>query len=215
MNDGTEGYIRDIITRMCDGGEPLEPGTDSSQSISWKAMREAENVDNQELVSPLVAYIEHENDKNKRDRGYFLLGHIAKNTGDAAALKYLLEQAGKETDKYVLSSLLDRIARIRKPPGTDLANLIAATKSDKWLVRHAAIQSLDNCVDAIAEKTLIAIVEESSDAQDVIYANAVLGNIGSREAIRYIERHLNSRKKDVRISAKIAIEAIEGRARLK
>jgi HEAT repeat protein len=92
--------------------------------------------------------------------------------------------------------------------GTDLAPLIRATKNARWQIRHSAIQSLNNSEDRIAETTLIEILEHSADPYDLIYANATLNKIGTVAAIPFLERHLKSRKRDVRDSARHAIDEI-------
>ncbi|MGY8911409.1 MAG: HEAT repeat domain-containing protein, partial [Flavobacteriales bacterium] len=155
--------------------------------------------------------IDTEKNKKKRDKAYFLLGHIAKNTNDYKATEYLIKRVEKESDKYVVSSLLDRIANLKKPNGIDLQPIINAIQSDKWTIRQSAIQSLKNSDDKIAEKTLIGILSNSEDQYDLTYANATLNNIGTEKAIPYLEKHLNSRKRDVKGSAKFAIESIKKR----
>ena len=205
-------YLIDIIDRMLDTSDQnKEAGYDSSKTISWKALREAENVENTSYIPQLITFIDNEKDKKKRDRSYFLLGHIAKNTSDLKALDYLIYRIQKETDKYIIASLLDRIAAIKKPIGTDLQPLIQATKSDKWLIRHSAIQSLKNSLDSVAETALIEILNDSDDPYDLVYTNATINTIGTPRAIPFLEKHLKSRKRDVKNSAKYAIEEIKKR----
>jgi HEAT repeat protein len=205
-------YLIDIIDRMLDTSDQnKEAGYDSSKTISWKALREAENVENTEYIPQLITFIDNEKDKKKRDSSYFLLGHIAKNTSDLKALDYLIYRIQKETDKYIIASLLDRIAAIKKPIGTDLQPLIQATKSDKWLIRHSAIRSLKNALDSVAETALIEILNDSDDPYDLVYTNATINTIGTLRAIPFLEKHLKSRKRDVKDSAKYAIEEIKKR----
>ena len=200
------------MDRMLDTSDQnKEAGYDSSKTISWKALREAENVENTAYIPQLITFIDNEKDKKKRDRSYFLLGHIAKNTSDSKALDYLIFRIQKETDKYIIASLLDRIAVIKKPIGTDLQPLIQATKSDKLLIRHSAIQSLKNALDSVAETALIEILNNSDDPYDLVYANATINTIGTLRAIPFLEKHLKSRKRDVKDSAKYAIEEIKKR----
>ncbi|OXB05008.1 HEAT repeat domain-containing protein [Flavobacterium pectinovorum] len=207
-----DNYLINLIDRMLDTSDQnKEAGYDSSKTISWKALREAENVENTEYIPQLITFIDNEKDKKKRDRSYFLLGHIAKNTSDLKALDYLIYRIQKETDKYIIASLLDRIAAIKKPIGTDLLPLIQATKSDKWLIRHSAIQSLKNALDSVAETALIEILNDSDDPYDLVYTNATINTIGTLRAIPFLEKHLKSRKRDVKDSAKYAIEEIKKR----
>lgn len=207
-----DNYLINLIDRMLDTSDQnKESGYDSSKTISWKALREAEHIENTAYIPQLITFIDNEKDKKKRDSSYFLLGHIAKNTNDLKALEYLIYRIQKETDKYIIASLLDRIANIKKPIGTDLQPLIQATKSDKWLIRHSAIQSLKNALDSIAETALIEILNDSDDPYDLIYTNATINTIGTLRAIPFLEKHLKSRKRDVKNSAKYAIEEIKKR----
>jgi HEAT repeat protein len=206
-------YLTDIILRMNDKSDQImEPGYNSSETISWKALREAEKVDNVNYISELIQFIDSEKDKKERDKAYFLLGHIAKNTSDINATEYLIKRVDKETDKYIVSSLLDRISNLKKPNGIDLQPLINAIENSKWQIRQSAIQSLKNSEDRISEKALIGILSVSEDQYDLTYANATLNNMGTERAIPFLEKHLNSRKRDVKGSAKFAIESIKKRA---
>ena len=204
-----DNYLLDIIDRMLDKSDQiLESGYDSSKSISWKAFREAEKVDTLDFVPQLIICIDKEKDKKRRDAAYFLLGHIGKNTNDTAALNYLIQRVDKETDKQIITSILDRIGDLKKPSGTNLQPLIRATQNDKWSIRYSAIQSLNNSVDPVAESILIEILDSSDDPFNLIYSNAVLNRIGTLRALPYLEKHLKSRKRDVKDSAKFAIEEI-------
>ena len=79
-------YLTDIILRMNDKSDQImESGYNSSETISWKALREAEKADNVNYISELIQFIDSEKDKKKRDKAYFLLGHIAKNTNYISA----------------------------------------------------------------------------------------------------------------------------------
>jgi hypothetical protein len=79
-------YLIEIIERMLDTSDQImEAGYDSSKTISWKALREAEKVENAAFIPQLISFIDKEKDKKKRNKAYFLLGHIAKNTNDPEA----------------------------------------------------------------------------------------------------------------------------------
>lgn len=205
-------YLIDLIDRMNDtSDQKMEPGYKSSETVSWKALREAENLDNIDFVPQLIDFIEKEKNRKNRDRAYFILGHLAKNTIDYSATQFLIQRVDKETDKYILASLLDRIANLEKQHGTDLEPIFKATKNNKWLVRYSAIQALKNTNDGNAEKTLIDILDQSKDPNDLTYSNSTLNRIGTSKAIPHIEKHLSSRKRDVKTSAKLAIEEIRKR----
>lgn len=186
----------------------MEADYNSSKTISWKALREAEEVENVNFIPQLISFIDHEKDKKKRDKAYFLLGHIVKNTNNSIALNYLIQRVGKEKDKYIVASLLNIISDIKKPIGTELQPLFDAIKSDKWLVRHNAIRSLNNSFDPLSEAILIEILEKSDDSYNLTYSNATLNTIGTLRAIPYLEKHLKSKKRDVQNSARFAVEEI-------
>lgn len=64
-------YLIHIMERMLDtSDQTMEAGYVSSDTISWKASREAEKVENTDFVPQLVTFIDNEKDKNKRDKAY-------------------------------------------------------------------------------------------------------------------------------------------------
>lgn len=204
-------YLIDQINRLIDtSDQKIKAGQDSCHAISQKALQE-EKLDSKELILQLVEFIGKEKNKRKRNEAYFLLSSIAKDTSENTAVQFLIHRIEQETDKHILDGLLIIIGSLIKPIGTDLKPLIEATKSSKWVIRHSAIQAFKNSKDKIAEKTLIGILEKSLDPYDLIYANATLNHIGTARSIPYLEKHLNSRKRDVKLSAKFAIESIKKR----
>lgn len=204
-------YIEELIKRFLskEDQEPQENGVfDSSKTISWKAHREAEKLIDEKLIPILVSRIEKEPNKKIRDAAYFILGHIGKNTKNVSVAQFLIDRQFIEKDKHLVATILDRIAKIPKPLGINIAKLIEATRDNRWLVRHSAINSLNYSADTKAEDRLIEISSESDDPYDIIYANAVLNEIGTSRAIPVLQEHLNSRKRDIKISAELAIEEI-------
>ena len=202
-------YLTNLIDRMNDtSDQKMEPGYKSSETVSWEALREAKKLDNIDFVPQLIHFIDKEKNRKNRDRAYFILGYLAKNTSDDSATQFLIHRIDKETDKYIIGSLLDRIAELKKPKGTDLNPIIDATKNNKWLIRHSAIQALKNSDDQVSEQTLIDILDKSDDPYDLAYSNSTLNRIGTQKAIPHLEKHLSSRKRDVKTSAKLAIEEI-------
>ncbi len=95
-------YLVDIISRVNDEtDQTVQSGYNSSDTISWKAFREAEKIDNASYIPELIGFIDSEKDKKKRDRTYFLLGHIAKNTNDDVknSAKFAIESIKKRIEK--------------------------------------------------------------------------------------------------------------------
>ncbi|HQZ95934.1 MAG TPA: hypothetical protein PLP21_06415 [Pyrinomonadaceae bacterium] len=192
--------------------EPQAAGTfNSSKTVSWKALREAETLTDIELIPTLKERIGSESDKKVRGAAYFILGKVAKNTEDDSVAQFLIDRTSVEKDQYIVGSIFDSLADIIKPVGTDLSLLIEATKNSKWLIRHSAISALKRSQDPRAEEVAIEISRQSTDSFDVVYANEVLNDIGTMRAIPILEKHLSSRKRDVKDSAKYAVEAIQKR----
>jgi HEAT repeat protein len=203
--------VNDFISRILStaNAEPQTDGViDSSKTVSWKALREAETLTDEKLIPHLIARIENEPDKKARGAAYFVLGKICKNNADGSAAQFLIDRAAIEEDRYIASSIYDRLADVPKPKGTDLSSLIDATRDSDWLLRHSAIRALSNCEDDHVEEVLMAISDEDGDPFDITYANSVLNKYGTKRAIPTLEKHLQSRKRDIRESAKLAIEEI-------
>ena len=89
----------------------------------------------------------------------------------------------------------------------------ALLADERWLVRHSAIQSLKRTSSPQVEDVILHVLETTNDPYDLVYCQATLNQIGSAKAIPSIAKNLNSRKRDVKDSARLAIEAIEARER--
>lgn len=125
----------------------------------------------------------------------------------------LVAQARKETNKYVLATLLDSLAHVSKPSDLALSPVFAFLGDDRWLVRHSAIRSLTRTNSPEVEERILHVLETTSDPYDLVYCQATLNEIGSAKAIPFIAKNLKSRKRDVKDSARFAIEAIQTRER--
>jgi HEAT repeat protein len=107
--------------------------------------------------------------------------------------------------------LLDRLAEIPKPDDVDLEPIFALLEDKRWLVRHAAIRSLVNVSSPEPEQRLLALLGSTTDPDDLTYCHATLNRIGTSKSLAVLRANLASRKRDVRLSAAAAIEAIEAR----
>ncbi|WP_344674012.1 hypothetical protein [Sphingobacterium kyonggiense] len=197
-------YLTSLIERTLDKSD-REIVRISSESISWKALREAEKIDDENYITQLVQYIETEKEKEKRDSAYFILGHIANNTKNKIATDFLIERIEKEKDKSILSSLLDRIKYLEKTEETDIQPIINATKSKVWSIRQSAISALSNAKNSLAENTLLEIINNSIDEYDLYYANCSLLSTGTKNSISSLVKLLDHKKQDVSGTALSAI----------
>ena len=205
-------YLIGLIDRMNDTSDQImEPGYNSSKTISYKALREAEAIKDIDFIPELIEYLNTEENKKNRDRAYFILGHLTKNTNDVKGLEALIKGISKEKDKYIVGSILDRISAIEKPEGINIEPIIAATKSDKWLIRHSAIPALKKTSNPKAEDALIEVLKSSTDPLDLSYTNATLSEIGTTSSIPHLKGLLTHKKNDVASSSLHAIIKIGGK----
>lgn len=199
--------LRDLIDRMC----LVEGIADSNQSVSWAAHREAEAIADITVATELSIFLSGKVSKEQRRASYFILGKLGMNTQSHECANVLIGLINREKDKYALATLLDVLADIRKPKSTDLTPVYQLLGDSRWLVRHSAIGALKNSGSPEPEARVLAHLESAEDPSDVIYCHATLNDIGSNRAIPLLERGLKSRKRDVKLSAELAISAIQQR----
>lgn len=207
-----EQYLSELLGRLCDKSDfTFAPGFDSTKTISWKAMREAEKLDDPQFVPLLQKIIEREDDQRKRDRAYFVLGQVALNIADASAAAFFIQRIPFETDAGSLSSMLLNLKPLYKPGGTDVEPLLKLLSSSEEEVKLAAIQALSHCEDAAAEDALIKIVSAPGSNIELLYGLEALAHSGSAKAVSAIQKHVNNKDKEVRSLASAALTAIKGR----
>jgi uncharacterized membrane protein YheB (UPF0754 family) len=113
-------YINELINRMLDkSDQEMVAGYDSSKTISWKALREAETLTNTDFIDTIIDNIISEKNKNRRNYMYFIVVRICENKPYQKGLEFLIDQIDKETDKYIISGILDRISDLEKPATTN------------------------------------------------------------------------------------------------
>jgi HEAT repeat protein len=199
----------DLIARMA----VREGSVNSDQSISWHAYREAEALSDASLIHELAEYVQHESKQDSRRASYFILGKLGEKFPASGCAALLVAQVKKERNKYVLATLLDALGHISKSSDLDLTPVYALLADERRLVRHSAIQSLKRTNSPEVEDMILHVLEATSDPYDLIYCQATLNEIGSAKAIPSIAKNLRSRKRDVKDSARYAIEAIQARGR--
>ena len=183
-----EDKLYDLIARMT----IKEQLTSSEESVSWNAYREAERISD-ETVYPILKKIIEENHKNKavREAAYVIIGY-----------------------SYVVACILDKLARIHIPEDIDMSLVIKCSQNDKWLIRHSALNALGSSSTHANREALLFFINQEDEKKyeyEIIYANASLGSIGSKEDIPFLEKHVKSRKRDIRDSARFAIDRIKER----
>ena len=206
-----EDKLYDLIARMT----IKEQLTSSEESVSWNAYREAERISD-ETVYPILKKIIEENHKNKavREAAYVIIGYSLRNIFNKEACIFLIQRLDEETDKYVVACILDKLARIHISEDIDMSLVIKCSQNDKWLIRHSALNALGSSSTHANREALLFFINQEDEKKyeyEIIYANASLGNIGSKEDIPFLEKHVKSRKRDIRDSARFAIDRIKER----
>jgi len=196
--------LRDLIHRM----STKERVTDSSQSASWHAHREAERLSDPGLLPGLESFIASSKSKDELKAAYFILGALGANASDPRCAHMLAERLPIEKDKYVLASALEALAKIEKPADFPLEAVFACLLDDRWLVRHAAIRALCKTQSASVEERLLQHLSSTSEPYDMIYCHVTLGEVGGARSLPALQAGLASRKRDVKASAEAAIRAI-------
>lgn len=206
-------YILSLISRM---NTPEDIST-SHNSVRWRAYREAEQISDVTYLPVLENIIcEHNrpSDKKTRNSAYFILGKIIKNRFNVSACKFLICRLSIEKDKYILSNMLDRLADICIPTDMDIEPIIVLSKNENSIIRHSAINALGSCK---SEKCKLALryysdqEDEKKYKYEIIYANASLGKIGDVTDIPLLQKHSDSRIRDIRESTRYAINEINKR----
>lgn len=145
--------LLDLIARINTKEENV---TRSDETVSWKALREAETLTDPALF-PLLQEIVQENKgkaKPKREvrmAASFIFGRLMEQAFDPESCIFYLRWLEMETDQKLLCPMLDRISdwqrRARRiiPAGVDVSPILALAKDSRCHVRHSAIHALGTC----------------------------------------------------------------------
>lgn len=196
----------------------------STETTSWKALREAETLDDPGLF-PLLREIVTENEgkgKEKREirrAAYFIYGRGMEKAFSPAEAPFFLGRLSVETDKYVLSSILDRVADwgrkgLLLPEEMDVSPVLALTVDERRSVRHDALRALSACPGEESRRACAFYLKQEDEKAwqyEIYYANIALQTIGIPEDIPLLERFLKSRRPDLKLTAQYAIQYIRER----
>lgn len=208
-----KSYLEDLVARI----NVKEEYTSSAESVSWHAYREAEKLEDPSAFGVLeIMLSEHAKKKDKKYRNavYFIYGNLLKRYPEKERIEFYLDQLPKEADKYVLESMLGNLEYIPTQRDISVETIIELTKSEKWQIRHSAIIALGSFLSAEGKAVLHSFIGQTDEKKyeyEIIYATAALGKIGTEEDLPILETHIKSRKRDVRESAKYAVESVKAR----
>lgn len=197
----------------------------STETTSWKALREAETLTDPALFPLLREIIEENEGKSKEKRevrsaAYFIYGRLMEQAFSPEDCDFFLRRLEAETDKYLLHSMLDRVKDwqgrqgILLPPELDTSPVARLAEDGRWLVRHAAIHALGTCPGEGSREALrswLTKEDEKACKYELWYAAIAMQSVGEPEDIPLLERFLKSRRRDLKITAKNAIQYIKER----
>ena len=198
--------------------------TRSDETISWKALREAETLADPAIFSLLQEIITTNEGKKKEQReiraaAYFIYGRLMEKAYLSEAVPFYIQRLTVESDKYVLSSLLDRVSdwgrkNLLLPAELDLSPVLALTVEERRSVRHDAVRALSACPGEASRKACAYYLEQKDEKAyqyEIYYANIALQTIGEPPDILLLEWFLKSRRPDLKLTAQYAIQYIRER----
>lgn len=180
----------------------------------WSRKNQIRGEEAHFLIREYIGFRGKKSDAKRRENAYALLAKLLREHMDPVSCQFLTDCLKMETDKYVLQTILDGISHLHLPSGTDISAIIACSKSSEWLVRHGAIIALgvsDTDASREAVRYWVRQEDEKQYKYELIYAQASLGYIGTEADTTLLEKHSNSRIRDVKDSAVYAIENIHKR----
>ena len=147
--------------------------TDSRETTSWKALREAESLSDPALF-PLLREIVTENEgkskekRQTRSAAYFIYGRLMERVFSPVEAPFFLERLTVETDKYVLSSILDRVSDWGRkgfllPREMDFSPVLALTVDERRPVRHDALRALSACPGGASRRACTFYLEQEDE----------------------------------------------------
>jgi soluble cytochrome b562 len=209
-------FLTDILNRMLDkSDQEMVSGYDSSKTISWKALREAETLTDTDFIDNIIENVIIEKNKKRRNYMYFIVGRICENKSYQKGLEFLIDQIDKETDKYIISGILDRISDLEKPAKTNLSKIFEAINHKTWQVKYSAINALKNTNNPEVEKRMIELIESQPLEKSYVtsYAINVLYNCGSVKCISTLEKQLTNKSRNIKDQAKNTLQLLKQKSK--
>ncbi|MFM2392414.1 MAG: hypothetical protein RLZZ546_391 [Bacteroidota bacterium] len=205
-------YIPVLIDRMLDASDHnMVTGYDSSKTISWAALREAETLTDTNYIDYIIEKINIEKNRKRRHFMYFIVYRICENTPNQKGLEFLIDRIDKETDKYVVSGILDGLIELHKPAETNLDKIFAATKHKTWQIWFSAISALQNTKNPKVEELMMEIIDNEplEKSYKISNAVAVLYNCGTTKCIPSLERQLQNKSRNIKSEVKETIAVLK------
>ncbi len=181
-----------------------------SNSLSWKAYRIAEQVNDLNLVPELLGFIDVVENQSLKNEAYQLVLFILNNTKDEKLVNELLKRLKREDQNdESLYKLLIGIWESKVKLKKHLESVIYYIDDQRELIRNAAIRLISSFEKdlEIAENALIEVINDPYDNFDLKYGIQSIGLIGSEKSVHELQK-IHSKINDDEMKEKI-IEAIK------
>lgn len=199
-------YLTNLVTRICDRSDQLN----NSQTVSWQALREAEQLANHAYIPPLYQYIETEPDKEKRRAAGFIIIQLSRNTNDPEVLRFMLDRLKIEQDADMITSIQQDLERGLPIPGyMNLESLLNNTLSINNNVRRSAMLALRQTHNPQVEEWALNLLKRTVNEYDVYYIVLLLHSVGTQKSLPMLRRLLEHPRQDVKGIAFATIADIE------
>lgn len=199
-------YLSNLIARICDRSEELHNG----QTISWQALREAEQLANHAYIPQLYQFIEQESGKEKRRAAYFIITQLSRNTSDPEVIRFLLDRLKLEQDADMITAIQRDLERGPAIPGyINLEPLFNNTLSLNNNVRRSALLALRGTHNPAVEDWAHNLLKRTSNEYDVYYITLLLHKVGTQKSVPVLRRLLEYQRQDVKSLAFATLADIE------
>ena len=192
--------------------DDIQSGFNSDNSIRAKAYLKVDKLSKSEYISQLFDYLDVEKNETNRENAYFILGHLLQKMPEYTQIQRLIDSLKKEKSSNIIVVILDELSGMALNKPMNIKPILDLTEHKSWKIRHKAILALSKADQEIAKtrlRTIIQEFEKKKDKLDVVYAVAVIGQIGDNSDITALQKLLSSKIKDIRDSAQFAIQRIE------
>lgn len=154
-----------------------ENAVKGSNTVSWKAYRAAEKLNDLTLTEQLIELIDNHKDEKVKQSGYQVLAYLLQNTRDQSLANILLERLTLEKDNNDrLYILLTGLRESNMQFQENIENVIYFIDDDREMIRNAAIRVLGHykADKSKAINALNAVIDSPYDTYDLKYAKQAL-----------------------------------------
>ena len=199
-------YLTNLVNRICDRSDQLHNG----QTISWQALREAEQLANHAYIPLLYQYIEQEPDKDKRRAAGFIITQLSRNTNDPEVIRFLLGRLRIEQDADMITAIQQDLEQGPAIPGyINLEPLYNNTLSLNNNIRRSALLALRGTNNPGVEDWALSLLKRTNNEYDIYYITLLLHKTGTQKSLPALRRLLEYHRQDVKSLAFATIADIE------